>query len=76
MKVDMGKVNFWIDSMNVLYWTHNQSRLFKSFVENSVGDIQTHTEPSQWRYVSIKISPADNITRGVAVKDMQNLSYW
>ena len=36
----------------------------------------THTEPSQWRYVTTKINPADKITRGMAVKDMQNLSYW
>ena len=48
MKVDMGKVTFWIDNMNVLYWIHNQSRLFKSFMANRVGEIQTHTKPSQW----------------------------
>ena len=36
----------------------------------------THTEPSQWRYVTTKINRADKITRGMAVKDMQNLSYW
>ena len=35
MKLDMGKVIIWIDSMIVLYWIHNQSRLFKSFVANS-----------------------------------------
>ena len=45
----MGKVTFWIDSMNVQI--QNQRWLFKSFVANRVGDIQTHTEPSQWRYV-------------------------
>lgn len=33
-------------------------------MRNIFGEVQTHTDPSQWRHVSIKFNPADEITRG------------
>lgn len=47
LMVDMREITFWTDNMNVLYWIHNQSRLFKSFMANRIGEIQTRTKPSQ-----------------------------
>ena len=61
--VDLRDVIFWTDNMNILYWTRNQSRLFKSFVANRVRMSQTHTKPSQWRYIGSKLNPAEKITR-------------
>ena len=70
LMVDMREITFWTDNMNVLYWIHNQSRLFKSFMANWIGEIQTRTKPSQWRYASTKFNPADKITRAMTVKDI------
>ena len=39
-------------------------------------DIQTHTEPSQWRYVSTTLNPVDKITRGMTVKGIANSNSW
>ena len=43
---------------------------------NQVGEIQIHTEPFQWRQVSTKFNPADEITTGVAVKGIANSNSW
>ena len=43
---------FWSDSMNVLWWIRGRSRIFKPFVANRVGEIQSLTNPKQWRLIS------------------------
>ena len=68
LKMNITKVIFWTDFFKVLYWIYNQSRLFKSFVENWVWKIQAQTEPSVWRYASTKSLP--KITRWIAAKDI------
>ena len=50
---------FWSDSMNVLWWIRGSSRSFKPFVANRVGEIQTATDPKQWRYVPKNKNPTD-----------------
>ena len=37
----------WSDSMDVLYWICGQSRKYKPFVSNRVGEIQAFTNPEQ-----------------------------
>lgn len=49
----------WSDSMDVLYWIRGQSRRFKPFVANREGEIQTLTNPEQWKHVPTKQNPAD-----------------
>ena len=46
------QMNFWIDSMNVLWWIRGRSRDFKPFVSNRIGEIQMSTCPAQWKHVS------------------------
>ena len=67
---------FWTDSMNTLYWVRGDSRRFKSFVANRVGDIQTKICPSQWRHVPGLQNPADDCSRGLSVKEMTADSRW
>ena len=40
-----------------------RSRSFKSFVGNHVGEIQTGTDPRQWRFFPINKNPADSFAR-------------
>ena len=61
---------FWSDSMNLLWWIRGRSRIFKPFVANRVGEIQSLTNPKQWRFVPTNENPADFTTRGMRVSDM------
>ena len=67
---------FWSDSMNVLWWIRGRSRTFKPFVANRVGEIQSLTNPKQWRFVPTNENPADFTTRGMRVSDMVKEKKW
>ena len=69
-------VVFWTDSRNVLHWITNLSRSFKPFVAARVGDIQQHTQPSQWHPVPTKVNPADILSRGMSGNDLVNSELW
>ena len=68
---------FWSDSMmNVLWWIRGRSRIFKPFVANRVGAIQSLTSPKQWRFEPTNQNPADFTTRGMRVSDMVKEKKW
>ena len=67
---------FWSDSMDVLYWVCGRSRKFKPFVANRVGEIQSLTDPEQWRHVPTKQNPADLLTRGLSVSAVIKEDRW
>jgi hypothetical protein len=47
MNFDIAAVTFWTDSMDVLYWVRQRSRLFKPFIANRVGELQELTKGNQ-----------------------------
>ena len=49
--ISVDRTIFWTDSENVWYWVRNQSREFKPFVANRIGEIQRTSSPEQWRHV-------------------------
>ena len=49
--ISVDRTIFWTDSENVWYWVRNQSREFKPFVANPIGEIQRTSSPEQWRHV-------------------------
>ena len=51
--------------MNVLWLIRSPSRKYQSFVANRIGEVQTTTNPNQWRHVPSEENPADLLTRGV-----------
>ena len=67
---------FWSDSVDVLYWIRGCSRKFKPFVANRVGEIQSLTDPEQWRHVPTKQNPADLLTRGLSVSTLIDEESW
>lgn len=76
LKLDMNQVLLWTDSMNVLWWIHRESRCFKPFVANRVGEIHEISLPNQWRYVPSTDNPADIASRGIAANKLVNSSVW
>ena len=76
LKIDAHDITFWSDSMNVLWWIQRPSRTFKPFVANRIGEIHSHTNPLQWRYVPTKENPADCVTRGLTVEELVDKDSW
>ena len=67
---------FWSDSKNVIYWLRNESRCFKPFVANRVGEIHDSISPTQWGHVPGKYNPADKATHGLTAKELVNDKEW
>ena len=66
----------WSDSKNVIYWLRNESRRFKPFVANPVGEIHGSVSSTQWRHVSGKYNSADKATRRLTAKELVNDKEW
>ena len=76
--LEVGEPIFWTDSTNVLYWIRNDSREFKPFVANRIGEIHRSTNPQQWRHIPGESNPADLPTRGLSATEIlqQDESTW
>ena len=66
-------VVFWGDSNNVLWWIRSHRRVFKPFVANRIGEIQSSTNLRQWGYARTQLNPADYLTKGLSVQGPQYL---
>ena len=53
----------WTDSSTVRNWIRATAAYYQVFVSNRVGEIQTITEPEEWRFVPGVLNPADLATR-------------
>ena len=69
------RVVYWTVSENVWYWVRNQSREFKPFMANWLGEIQWSTNPDQWHHVPGVLNPADLATRGLTVQQSSS-TFW
>ena len=76
LEFSLRSVVFWTDSMNVLYWIKRPAKYFKPFVSNRVGEIQSDTDPGQWRHCPTLQNPADIPTRGSSVKNLISNNMW
>ena len=62
------KVVFFSDSNIVLSWIRSQAREFKPFVSARVAEIQSNSDPSQWRHVPGELNVADDVSRGITAQ--------
>ena len=74
--ITVHRVTFCTDSENVWYWVRNQSREFKQFGANRIGEIQRTTSPEQWRHVPGTVNPADLPTRGLSAVALAESEVW
>ena len=64
------KVILFLDSKIVLAWIRSEARRFKPFVSFRVGEIQTNTDPSQWKHIPGEMNVADDVSRGIPVRNL------
>ena len=69
-KIKPTKTTLWTDSMVVLAWLRSESTLLKPFVGVRVAEIQATWDPGNWKYVPTKQNPADDLSRGIKVSEM------
>jgi hypothetical protein len=67
---------FWTDSTTVLGYILNEEKRFKTFVANRVAVIHETTVPSQWKYVSTRLNPADDASRGLSADALLHNERW
>ena len=55
---------FFMDSTIVLAWIRSASWSFKPFVSSRVREIQSNSDPIQWRHIPGEFNVADDVSRG------------
>lgn len=77
LHLEEAPIYLWTDSMVALHWIKSSANRWKPFVANRVSEIQTLTDPSEWRHCPGKENPADQLTRGIFPSAlMENRVWW
>ena len=76
LDIPITQSTFWSDSTCVLQYIRNQSRRFHTFVANRLSVIHENSTPTQWRHVGSELNPADEVSRGLTVEEMNANSKW
>ncbi|KAJ8982292.1 hypothetical protein NQ317_008021 [Molorchus minor] len=63
MSITFDEVYLWCDSSVALSWISTFPHLLQTFVGNRVSQIQSLTEPNQWRHIRSEDNPADIVSR-------------
>lgn len=76
LKIKFKRVTFWYDSTIVLNWINKPPYKLDTFEANRISEIQTSTNPHDWRHVSTTENPADVLSRGQMPADFLNNQLW
>lgn len=69
-RIQFEHVKFFTDSTITLAWIQSSSRGFKPFVSSRVGEIQSNSDPSQWRHIPSEENVADDLSRGLHIQQL------
>ncbi|XP_073811778.1 uncharacterized protein [Musca autumnalis] len=72
----ISKIFFWSDSQITLHWINSHSSSLSTFVGNRVAEIQEIFGDVSWRYVPTEKNPADLVSRGCSVSDVEESSWF
>ena len=75
LELSLNSSYFWVDSELVLKYIKNENRRFQVYVGNRVATIRQLTEPAQWNHIPGEDNPADVISRGQTVNQL-DLTKW
>ena len=64
-------VTLWTDSQIVLHWLESESITLKPFVGVRVAEIQSTWDASHWKHVPTHQNPADDLSRGLKVDELE-----
>ncbi|XP_035904112.1 uncharacterized protein LOC118508413 [Anopheles stephensi] len=67
---------FWSDSTVILNWIAYLPNTWKTFVANSVAEVQHHSHPRQWRHVPGSSNLADLVSRGMSAASITLSTLW
>ena len=70
--VVLAKSTFWTDSMITLSYVKNKTSRFHVFVSNRISIILQYSDPSQWHHIPGADNPADILTRGISVSQLND----
>eukprot|EP00112_Aurelia_sp_Birch-Aquarium-sp1_P026220 Seg9160.2 transcript_id=Seg9160.2/GoldUCD/mRNA.D3Y31 product="hypothetical protein" protein_id=Seg9160.2/GoldUCD/D3Y31 len=69
-RIQFKDVKFFTDSSIALSWIQSPSRNYKPFVSSRLGEIQSNSDPSQWRHIPSEDNVADDLSRGIHVHEL------
>eukprot|EP00794_Sanderia_malayensis_P001985 gene1985-2252_t len=69
-RIEFKDVKFFTDSSIALAWIQSPSRNCKPFVSSRIGEIQSNSNPSQWRHIPSADNVADDLSRGIHVDEL------
>jgi len=71
LRISIGEVHAWSDSMIALAWIAGDPSRQKVFVSNRTSEIQSILPASHWHHVDGAENPADLISRGTTLKNLR-----
>ena len=72
----MSATFFWTDSKITLQYINNETRRFKTYVNNRVAEIRDASQPCQWRHCPGSLNPADEASRGISAQRFLTSERW
>ena len=72
----MSATFFWTDSKITLQYINNETRRFKTYVNNRVAEIRDASQPCQWRHCPGSLNPADEASRGISAQRFLTSKRW
>ena len=69
-RLEFADVVFFTDSMIALSWIQSPSRNYKPFVSVRIGEIQSNSDPQQWKHIASEGNVADDLSRGIKVQEL------
>ena len=69
-RIEFKDVKFFTDSSMALAWIQSPSRNYKPCVSSRIGEIQSNSDPSQWRHIPSEDNVADDLSRGIHVQEL------
>ena len=76
LQLNLNSTFYWTDSKTVLHWIKSESKRYKMFVSQRLGEIQELTNSDDWFYVSSKLNVADEATKRLGQVLFSNDSRW